>query len=71
VLGNEHTKPVKTRNLTKFETLYRNRHVAGLIQYNRGKINVVNRPKLEARVCECYMAVKQEYERLMSGPVAA
>lgn len=44
---------------------------AGLIQYNRGKIKVVNRPKLEARVCECYMTVKQEYERLMSCQVAA
>jgi Mn-dependent DtxR family transcriptional regulator len=40
---------------------------AGMIQYNRGKIKVVNRPKLEARVCECYITVKQEYERLMSG----
>jgi len=40
---------------------------AGMIKYNRGKIKVVNRPKLEARVCECYITVKQEYERLMSG----
>ena len=31
------------------------------------KIKVVNRTKLEARVCERYITVKQEYERLMSG----
>ena len=42
---------------------------AGLIRYNRGKIKVMDRPKLEARVCECYMAVKKEYARLMSSPL--
>lgn len=38
---------------------------AGLIRYRRGHIEVVNRPGLEARVCECYMVVRQEYERLL------
>jgi CRP-like cAMP-binding protein len=37
---------------------------AGLIKYSRGHIVVVNRPKLEARVCECYAVVKKEYDRL-------
>lgn len=37
---------------------------AGLIQYSRGYMVVINRPGLEARVCECYRAVKTEYERL-------
>src|ERR1035437_2104736 len=36
---------------------------AGLIPYCRGKITVLNRPKLEARVCECYAVVKREYDR--------
>ncbi|HLX80639.1 MAG TPA: Crp/Fnr family transcriptional regulator [Burkholderiales bacterium] len=39
----------------------------GLIQYSRGKITVLDRPKLEARVCECYAVVKQESDRLLSG----
>jgi CRP-like cAMP-binding protein len=39
---------------------------AGLIEYSRGHIVVVNRPKLEARVCECYAVVKKEYDRLLS-----
>jgi DNA-binding FadR family transcriptional regulator len=38
---------------------------AGLIQYSRGKITVLNRPKLEARVCECYAVVKRESDRLL------
>jgi CRP-like cAMP-binding protein len=37
---------------------------AGIIKYSRGKIAVVDRPKLEARVCECYKVVKRETERL-------
>jgi CRP-like cAMP-binding protein len=37
---------------------------AGLIEYSRGKITVLDRPKLEARVCECYAVVKQESDRL-------
>jgi CRP-like cAMP-binding protein len=38
---------------------------AGLIQYSRGKITVVDRPGLEARVCECYHVVKKECDRLL------
>lgn len=37
---------------------------AGLIRYSRGHIEVMNRPGLEARVCECYSIVKAEYDRL-------
>lgn len=38
---------------------------AGLIHYSRGKITVVDRPGLEARVCECYQVVKAESDRLL------
>jgi CRP-like cAMP-binding protein len=38
---------------------------AGLIHYSRGHMTVLDRRKLEARVCECYAAVKREYERLL------
>jgi CRP-like cAMP-binding protein len=37
----------------------------GLIEYSRGKITVLDRTKLEARVCECYAVVKKEYDRLL------
>lgn len=38
---------------------------AGLIHYSRGKITVIDRPGLEARVCECYQVVKTELDRLL------
>jgi CRP-like cAMP-binding protein len=38
---------------------------AGLIRYNRGHITVMDRVGLEARVCECYEVVRNEYDRLL------
>lgn len=38
---------------------------AGLIQYRRGRITVLDRPRLEARSCECYQVVKTEFDRLL------
>jgi len=35
---------------------------AGLIDYHRGNIRIVNRDSLEQLSCECYEIVKQEYE---------
>jgi CRP-like cAMP-binding protein len=37
----------------------------GLIHYRRGKITVLDREKLEQRVCECYAVVKREFDRLL------
>src|SRR5512141_2364067 len=37
----------------------------GLIHYSRGHITVLDRAKLEQRVCECYAVVKNEYDRLL------
>ena len=39
----------------------------GLISYRRGHITVLDRPGLEAQVCECYAVVKREYDRLLPG----
>jgi CRP-like cAMP-binding protein len=41
---------------------------AGLIEYRRGHITVLNRPGLEARTCECYAVVKKEFDRLLATP---
>jgi CRP-like cAMP-binding protein len=38
---------------------------AGLIQYSRGHIKVLDRVALEHRVCECYAVVKKEFDRLL------
>lgn len=43
---------------------------AGLISYSRGKINVLDRPGLEQRSCECYAVVKKEYDRLLPDLIA-
>jgi CRP-like cAMP-binding protein len=44
---------------------------AGLIQYARGRIKVLNRVELEKRSCECYAVVKKEYDRLLPAQQAA
>ncbi|NRO98690.1 helix-turn-helix domain-containing protein [Paraburkholderia sp. NMBU_R16] len=38
---------------------------AGLIRYSYGHIEVLDRPGLEKRVCECYAVVKREFDRLL------
>jgi CRP-like cAMP-binding protein len=43
---------------------------AGLIQNGRGRIVVIDRPRLEARACECYRGMKSEFGRL-TGTAAA
>jgi CRP-like cAMP-binding protein len=42
---------------------------AGVIRYVRGKITVIDRPKLEEMCCECYAVVKAETDRLLPRPV--
>jgi CRP-like cAMP-binding protein len=43
---------------------------AGIIEYSRGRITVLDRPKLEALVCECYEVVRRETDRLFPAGVA-
>jgi CRP-like cAMP-binding protein len=38
---------------------------AGLIQYARGHIRIIDRKRLETSACECYQIVKDECERLL------
>jgi CRP-like cAMP-binding protein len=45
-------------------------HRAGLINYQRGHISVLNRAELELRACECYAVVKKEYDRLLPATTA-
>jgi CRP-like cAMP-binding protein len=40
----------------------------GVIQYHRGHITVLDRPKLEELCCECYAVVKRESDRLLPWP---
>ncbi len=43
----------------------------GLIQYQAGRIRVLDREALEQRSCECYAMVRREYERLLPFELAA
>ncbi len=43
---------------------------AGLIEYRRGHITLLDRQGLEDNVCECYRVVKREYDRLLPDRIA-
>jgi len=43
---------------------------AGFISYRRGHITVLDRSGLEKRACECYQAVKTEFDRLLPDVTA-
>ena len=45
-------------------------HADGVINYSCGRIEVLDRPKLEALACECYAAIKKEFGRLLSAQPA-
>jgi CRP-like cAMP-binding protein len=44
-------------------------HKAGVINYQRGHITVLDRNQLERRTCECYAVVKKEYDRLLPAMI--
>ncbi len=53
---------------TTVTVVARTLQAAGLIRYSRGVVDIVDRPGLEAITCECYGAVRRNYERLLSEP---
>jgi CRP-like cAMP-binding protein len=38
---------------------------AGAIAYSRGKVRVLDRDRLEGAACECYRAVREDFDRLL------
>ena len=40
---------------------------AGLVRSHRGRITILDGAGLEARACECYFVVRDEYDRLLGG----
>jgi CRP-like cAMP-binding protein len=45
-------------------------HKLGVIRYARGRITVLDRPRLEELCCECYAVVKKESDRLLGRPLS-
>jgi DNA-binding FadR family transcriptional regulator len=40
----------------------------GLVDYERGRVTIIDRTLLKDAACECYEVVKAEYQRLLPGP---
>ena len=40
---------------------------AGLIDYSRGRIRILDRKGLEAASCRCYAVIRDEYDRMLNG----
>ncbi|WP_121968293.1 Crp/Fnr family transcriptional regulator [Leptolyngbya sp. BC1307] len=40
---------------------------AGMIRYTRGRLSILDRPRLEDTACECYRVVQSEYHRLLGS----
>lgn len=38
---------------------------AGLVRHSRGAITIISRAGLEAAACECYVCIRDDYQRLM------
>jgi CRP-like cAMP-binding protein len=52
---------------TTVTVVARTLQAAGLIRYRRGVVDILDRDGLEATACECYGAVRRNYERLLPG----
>jgi hypothetical protein len=44
---------------------------AGLIGYRRGKIEIIDRPGLEKKACECYAIVQERFNDFLKPPPSA
>ncbi len=53
---------VRREGITDVASRLRN---AGILNYVRGRITILDRARLEACSCECYAEIKREYERLL------
>lgn len=40
---------------------------AGIIQYNRGKMRIIDSPQMENIACECYKIIKTDFDRLLNN----
>ncbi len=46
--------------------LARELQALGLIHYRRGRIEIIDRPRLEAKACECYVTGRRKIERVFA-----
>jgi Mn-dependent DtxR family transcriptional regulator len=53
---------------TSVSTVARTLQEAGLVQYRRGKIEILDVDGLREGACECYETVREQYEQLSGAP---
>jgi CRP-like cAMP-binding protein len=56
---------------TSVSTVARTLQEAGLVQYRRGKIEILDVDGLREGACECYETVKEQYSQLLGPPPSA
>ncbi|HEV7919190.1 MAG TPA: Crp/Fnr family transcriptional regulator, partial [Thermoanaerobaculia bacterium] len=44
---------------------------AGAIEHSRNRVRIIDRPRLEELSCECYAAMREDYERALGFPPLA
>ena len=55
---------------TTVTAVARSLQARGYIRYRRGVVDILDRAGLESLACECYMTVRETYERLLPAPLA-
>ena len=55
------TLGVRRASITESSMSFKNE---GLINYYRGRIQILNRQGLGVKACECYEVIREEYDRL-------
>ena len=53
---------------THVSTIAHSLQKLGLINYNRGRVQITNLRGLRDEACECYKTVKNHYDRLLKKP---
>lgn len=47
--------------------MVRKLHADGVINYSCGRVEILDRPRLETLACECYATIKKEFDRLLTA----
>jgi CRP-like cAMP-binding protein len=55
-----HTLGVRRQSISE---IARQLQTAGILRYRRGEVQILDRQKLEATACECYVEIKRSYDR--------
>ena len=69
LLTQEHLAEMLGARRTTVTLIARRFQDAGIIKYRRGQIKILDGAKLESAACECYLAIKSNYQALLAKPM--